>query len=85
MRNQTSDLWILCLDTLPLSHGDSMVSIRPITKFSLLILHTVWISNINSIIMSFGFLLLFLMDSQHGKKKSQQQVFLLILRFSFII
>ena len=21
MRNQTSDLWILCLDTLPLSHG----------------------------------------------------------------
>ena len=26
MRNQTSDLWILCLDTLPLSHGDSMVS-----------------------------------------------------------
>ena len=27
MRNQTSDLsQILCLDTLPLSHGDSMVS-----------------------------------------------------------
>ena len=26
MRNQTSDLWILCSDTLPLNHRDFMVS-----------------------------------------------------------
>ena len=26
MRNQTSDLWILCSDALPLSHRDFMVS-----------------------------------------------------------
>ena len=26
MRNQTSDLWILCSDALPLNHRDFMVS-----------------------------------------------------------
>ena len=40
MRNQTSDLWIPCSNALPLSHRDSMVSSRSITKF---IWHTSYI------------------------------------------
>ena len=40
MTNQTSDLWIPCFNALPLSHRDSMVSSRSITKF---IWHTSYI------------------------------------------
>ena len=49
MRNQTSDLWILHSDALPLSHRDSTVSKVYYEVHMTRALHTARISNVNSI------------------------------------
>ena len=49
MRNPTSDLRILCSDALPLSHRDSMVSGVNSEVYMTHVLHTVGISNFDSV------------------------------------
>ena len=49
MRNPTSDLRILCSDALPLSHRDSMVSGVNSEVHMTHVLHTVGISNFDSV------------------------------------
>ena len=49
MRNQTSDLQILCSNALPLSHGDAMVSKIYYEVHMTCILHTARISDVNGI------------------------------------
>ena len=49
MRNQTSDLWILHSDALPLSHRDSTVSKVYYEVHMTRALHTARMSNVNSI------------------------------------
>ena len=54
MRNRTSDLWILHSDALPLSHRDFMVSKVYYKIHMTCVLHTVRISNVNSIMFING-------------------------------
>ena len=49
MRNRTSDLWIPRSDALPLSHKDSTVSKVYYEVQMTHVLHTAWISNVDSI------------------------------------
>ena len=51
MRNQTSDLRILRTDALPLSHRDSMVSEVYYEVHMTRVLHTVRISNVDSVML----------------------------------
>ena len=50
MKNQTSDLQILCSDALPLSHTDSMVNKVYYKVHMTHVLHTAGISNVDSIV-----------------------------------
>ena len=50
MKNQTSDLRILCSNALPLSHTDSMVSQVYYKVHVTRVLHTAGISNVDSIV-----------------------------------
>ena len=49
MRNRTSDLWIPRSDTLPLSHRDPIVSEVYYEVHMTRVLHTSWISNVDSV------------------------------------
>ena len=49
MRNRTSDLWIPRSDALPLSHRDPMVSEVYYEVHMTRVLHTSWISNVDSV------------------------------------
>ena len=49
MRNQTSDLWILCSNALPPSHRDSMVSKVCYKVHVTHVLQTARISNVDSV------------------------------------
>ena len=47
--NQTSDLWVLCFDTPPLSHRDSMVSKVYWGVHMTCVLHAARISDVSSV------------------------------------
>ena len=49
MRNRTSDLWIPRADALPLSHRDTIVSEVYYEVHMTRVLHTSWISNVDSV------------------------------------
>ena len=49
MRNRTSDLWIPRSDALPLSHRDPLVSEVSYEVHMTRVLHTSWISNVDSV------------------------------------
>ena len=54
MRNQTSYLWIVCSDALPLNHGDTVVSKVYYKVHMTHVLQTAGISNVHSIMFVNG-------------------------------
>ena len=96
--NQTSDLWVLCFDTPPLSHRDSMVSKVYWGVHMTCVLHAARISDVSSVMsvnrirkmVSFDFRKeiekdVFLLVTSMGQRKNTYFNYLYLLPHYFIV